>query len=595
MPGGTKPLVYVSYAWSSRATDGAVTDTGEDQDREAIVDELCAVLAHEEQITVGRDKKLVRTGDSIVDFAADIASSGLILAVISHRSLRSDWCMVHELLQAFRRRNFDAEAFGADVLALVLEDALEDFKDQSGLVAYWAARHEAKFKTMKLADPGREGSPKSWEDVDALRELCKRLPDLIRALGIRCMPRTADAIRKNDFRDTRDLVLRRLEERGHLERGLADLPRSVAPPPPDRTVLWRIRCRLWRETLSDGVEIPMAWIPADPTGQPGDFLLGRDPITLRQWQVVAGWPPLTEELRPDPTEHHALDQSVTGISHGEALEFCRRLAARTGRYYELPSEEQWEHACRAGTTTPYSWGRVWSPSLAAEAANPWGLRQMHGGLWEWCRGGVLQGGSWVEPYERRQPSSRAEAIESLHPSAVGLRVCCLPFGTPALQLDASRSQWRPPITRAACEQVLGQSLTDSAFDDLEHGLRRFRIVAAPGLFLFLSLLADVLAGGADDPGHPLRLREPAAVDRFAQAMAGFTMANESKEGITRAPFSAAAFLWDDRALRELADQTGTAEAFWAALDLPRDARRDAFLSAWRRAVRAFPGGAGGLQ
>jgi hypothetical protein len=101
------PLVYVSYAWRSRAPAGQDAALSPSDDREAIVDELCQVLDQEERLVVGRDKKLLKTGDSILDFAREIASGGLILAVISHKSLRSDWCMVHELLQAFRRRNFD--------------------------------------------------------------------------------------------------------------------------------------------------------------------------------------------------------------------------------------------------------------------------------------------------------------------------------------------------------------------------------------------------------------------------------------------------------------------------------------------------------
>jgi len=113
------PLVYVSYAWRSRAPAGQQAELSPADDREAIVDELCRVLDQEDQIVVGRDKKLVKTGDSIVEFAGEIARGGLILAVISHKSLRSDRCMVQELLQAFLRRNFDPEEFGSDVLALM--------------------------------------------------------------------------------------------------------------------------------------------------------------------------------------------------------------------------------------------------------------------------------------------------------------------------------------------------------------------------------------------------------------------------------------------------------------------------------------------
>ncbi|MFM9101399.1 MAG: hypothetical protein ACKOPS_08720, partial [Cyanobium sp.] len=194
------------------------------------MDELCRVLDQEDQIVVGRDKKLVKTGDSSVDFARDIARGGLILAVISHKSLRSDWCMVHELLQAFRRRNFDSEEFGSDVLALVLEDALDDIRDPRELVKHWLARLEQEQELMQLADPGRTGSPDSWKGVDQLAELRSKLPDLIRALRIRAMPRGAEAIREQGFRAIRELVLERLGE-----KGLADQlrPSEMQPPSED--------------------------------------------------------------------------------------------------------------------------------------------------------------------------------------------------------------------------------------------------------------------------------------------------------------------------------------------------------------------------
>jgi hypothetical protein len=226
MPAANQPLVYVSYAWRSRSPDGQAAQLSPSDDREAIVDELCGMLDQEDQIVVGRDKKLVKTGDSIVDFAGDIARGGLILAVISHKSLRSYWCMVQELLQAFRRRNFSAEEFGSDVLALVLEDALEDFNNLLPLVQYWTEELKQKKAVMELADPDKEGSRESWQDVDQIAELIRKLPDLIRALGIRVMPRGAEAMREQGYGAIRALVLQRMQEKGLADR----LSPSRLPP-----------------------------------------------------------------------------------------------------------------------------------------------------------------------------------------------------------------------------------------------------------------------------------------------------------------------------------------------------------------------------
>ncbi len=103
----------------------------------------------------------------------------------------------------------------------------------------------------------------------------------------------------------------------------------------------------------------------------GKFLLGQTPITQAQWRAVAQWQRLEQEdgelwpesLDPDPvaklrdSERFLGDQRpVEQVSWEDAMEFCQRLSQRTGRYYTLPSEAQWEYTYRAGTTTPFHWG-----------------------------------------------------------------------------------------------------------------------------------------------------------------------------------------------------------------------------------------------
>jgi len=82
------------------------------------------------------------------------------------------------------------------------------------------------------------------------------------------------------------------------------------------------------------------------------------------------------------------------ISYDEAEEFCRKLLGKEGLTYSLPTETQWEYACRAGTTTAYSFGDSWSSS-GRNKPNPWGLYDMHGNLFEWCKTRVLRGGCWA--------------------------------------------------------------------------------------------------------------------------------------------------------------------------------------------------------
>ncbi|MFN7898630.1 MAG: SUMF1/EgtB/PvdO family nonheme iron enzyme, partial [Synechococcaceae cyanobacterium] len=95
------------------------------------------------------------------------------------------------------------------------------------------------------------------------------------------------------------------------------------------------------------------------------FLLSQTPITQAHWREVAEWQPREGErweqkLNPNPSRFSGRSDSdrrpVEQVSWGDAREFCRRLSQRTGRTYTLPSEAQWEYACRAGTTTPFHFG-----------------------------------------------------------------------------------------------------------------------------------------------------------------------------------------------------------------------------------------------
>jgi formylglycine-generating enzyme required for sulfatase activity len=102
----------------------------------------------------------------------------------------------------------------------------------------------------------------------------------------------------------------------------------------------------------------------------GEFLLGQTPVTQAQWRAVAEWQPTPGEapwdleLDPDTALFKGANRPVERVSWFEAEEFCRRLRRRTGKNYRLPTEVQWEYACRAGTTTPFHFGRTITSELA---------------------------------------------------------------------------------------------------------------------------------------------------------------------------------------------------------------------------------------
>ncbi|OLP18943.1 hypothetical protein BST81_08505 [Leptolyngbya sp. 'hensonii'] len=148
------------------------------------------------------------------------------------------------------------------------------------------------------------------------------------------------------------------------------------------------------------------------------FFMGKYPVTQVQWRFVAALSQVNRELKPDPSRFEGDNRPVERVSWSDAVEFCDRLSAHTGRIYRLPSEAEWEYACRAGTTTPFHFGETittdlanyrgtddkglnWSGSYGQGPkgeyrrettpvdyfgiANSFGLCDMHGNVWEWCQ------------------------------------------------------------------------------------------------------------------------------------------------------------------------------------------------------------------
>ncbi|MGK7913127.1 MAG: SAV_2336 N-terminal domain-related protein [Synechococcus sp.] len=140
------------------------------------------------------------------------------------------------------------------------------------------------------------------------------------------------------------------------------------------------------------------------------FLMGRYPVTQKQWRFVAErCEQVNRPLEPSPARFKGARHPVERVSWFDAVEFCDRLSRHTKRTYRLPSEAEWEYACRAGTRTPFNFGDVLTADVANyyssvsyngsptaesldqttsvdryEIANAFGLCDMHGNVFEWC-------------------------------------------------------------------------------------------------------------------------------------------------------------------------------------------------------------------
>ena len=260
------------------------------------------------------------------------------------------------------------------------------------------------------------------------------------------------------------------------------------------------------EDLGNGVELEMMLIPAGsftmgaPETEEGSydserpqhevtvpsFCMGKYPVNQGQWKAVAGLDKVERDLKADPSNFKGDRRPVEEVNWYDAVEFCARLSKHTGREYRLPSEAEWEYACRAGTTTAFHFGETITTDLANyngtddkygsygggpkgiyrkettpvgsfDVANAFGLYHMHGNVWEWCLDdwhsnydgaptdgsawmnendnlsqaegdAVLRGGSWVSYPNSCRSAYRNHDVWSagrdILDSLVGFRVVC---------------------------------------------------------------------------------------------------------------------------------------------------------------------------
>ena len=165
------------------------------------------------------------------------------------------------------------------------------------------------------------------------------------------------------------------------------------------------------------------------------FKMGVHEVTQAQYEQVMG---------VNPSEYKGANNPVEMVSWEDAVEFCRRLSElpaekAAGNVYRLPTEAEWEYACRAGTTTKFSFGddesdfgeygwyrensgRTTHP-VGSKLPNAWGLYDMHGNVWEWCQDwyGDYPSGSVTDPSGATSSSFRVFRGGGWFNAAVGCR------------------------------------------------------------------------------------------------------------------------------------------------------------------------------
>ena len=232
------------------------------------------------------------------------------------------------------------------------------------------------------------------------------------------------------------------------------------------------------ETIENSIGVKMKLIPAgtfmmgDTNGGKDEtphevtltqpFYLGVTEVTNAQWKAVKGNVP--SHWKDD-------DRPVENVSWEDAVSFCKKLSSlpaerAAGRVYRLPTEAEWEYACRAGTTTSYSFGNdksllgdfAWfggnadgrTHPVGQKQPNAWGLYDMHGNAWEWCSDWygdypsgavsdplgplsgsrrVYRGGPWSSSAGFCRSAYRGRNLPSTRGSFLGFRLALSPSGS----------------------------------------------------------------------------------------------------------------------------------------------------------------------
>ena len=364
----------------------------------------------------------------------------------------------------------------------------------------------ARFETKIAADLG---APPTIDlgalarTLEAIRDTARELRELVQSLHTWVVPAVVAAGRivaagaERAWRGLKTLVSKLRYERELSQQAPDDVSEDHLKsfrPPLEPLARWREPIPgLPEEAWPDMITLPAGeFVIGAPEGEEGSqdserpqrrvtvprpFALGRTAVTFAMWDaaMAANFTPPSGTEPPGDADWGRDDWPVINVSWDDAQAYCRWLNQRLGLppgTYRLPSEAEWEYACRAGTTTPFSFGKTISTEQAnydggntyvrakrgeylglnvyrgrtvpvgSLPANPWGLHEMHGNVWEWVEDAygpysaqltdasplvqsnsrVLRGGSWLNDPQLLRSAHRVMDLPGLRNLNVGFRV-----------------------------------------------------------------------------------------------------------------------------------------------------------------------------
>jgi formylglycine-generating enzyme required for sulfatase activity len=321
-----------------------------------------------------------------------------------------------------------------------------------------------------------------------------------------------------------------------------------------------------KEDLGKGVSLDMVLIPAgkfimgspasEPSRQPNErqhevtltkpFYIGKYEVTQDQWQAVMG---------DNPSSVKGPRLPVTDIFWENSQDFIKKLNTKTNGGYRLPTEAEWEYACRAGTTTAYLVGDSLTKtdanieggstkSVGSYKPNSFGLYDMHGNVYEWCEdwyrfylpgtetdpkgpatgsGRVLRGGSFFYAGSGARSSLRFLCLPNHRLDHLGFRLArtvdvktavalTLPKPDPVAGIPTIGNLLLAPFTEAKAKEVqieVAKSLQKEVEEkeDLGKGIKLEMVLIPAGKFLMGSPTTEV-GRNKDETQHEVTLTKP---------------------------------------------------------------------------------------